>query len=51
MGDLIAPSGKGSSVSSESEDRDFSHANDGGIGSPDILMRPSKPITDDIRLR
>ena len=29
VGDLIAPSGKGSSVSSESEGRDFSHANDG----------------------
>ena len=29
VGDLIAPSGRGSSVSSESEGRDFSHANDG----------------------
>ena len=29
VGDLIAPSGKGSSVSSESEGRYFSHANDG----------------------
>ena len=29
VGDLIAPSGKGSSVSSESDGRDFSHANDG----------------------
>ena len=28
----MAPSGKGSSVSSESEGRDFSHANDGGQG-------------------
>ena len=32
VGDLMAPSGKGSSVSSESEGRDFSHANDGGQG-------------------
>ena len=29
VGDLMAPSGKGSSVSSEGEGRDFSHANDG----------------------
>ena len=29
VGDLMAPSGRGSSVSSESEGRDFSHANDG----------------------
>ena len=29
VGDLIAPSGRGSSVSSESEGRDFSHTNDG----------------------
>jgi len=32
VGDLMAPSGKGSSVSSESEGRDFSHANDGELG-------------------
>ena len=44
VGDLIAPSGKGSSVSSESEGRDFSHANDGGQGGgadsrPSVSLR------------
>ena len=29
VGDLIAPSGKGSSVSSESEGSNFSHVHDG----------------------
>ena len=37
VGDLIAPSGKGSSVSSESEGRDFSHANDGDRAKVRIL--------------
>ena len=46
VGDLMAPSGRGSSVSSESEGRDFSHANDGELGEgadsrPSVSLRCS----------
>ena len=37
VGDLMAPSGKGSSVSSESEGRDFSQENEGNKTEVRIL--------------
>ena len=37
VGDLIAPSGKGSSVSSEGEGRDFSQENEGNKTEVRIL--------------
>ena len=37
VGDLIAPSGKGSSVSSKSEGRDFSQENEGNKAEVRIL--------------
>ena len=57
VGDLIAPSGRGSSVSSEGEGRNFSHANDGGQGEgadsrPSVSLRrggESPPFDTDVR--
>ena len=44
VGDLMAPSGKGSSVSSESEGRDFSQENEGN--KTEVRIRALRRVYD-----